>query len=198
MDRDLVDVFISQWRRERPDLDPSSLGVVSRVLLLSKQIEQSADRALARFGISLWQFDVLAALRRAGPPFALSPTDLTRFVTLTSGAMTNRIDRLEQLGFVRRERDAHDRRGVLVALTPEGKRIADESIAARLEAARQNLAALDDAERAAAAGLLRKLVLANAPPADEINGRGRRRTADVTTSTAATGFDAAEDQAGTS
>lgn len=173
MGRDPVDLFIEQWNRERPDLDPSALGVVSRVLMLAKHLEQSADRALARFDLSLWQFDVLAALRRSGPPFRLSPTQLTQLVTLTSGAMTNRLDRLEELALVKRETDPDDRRGVLIVLTPAGRSRVDEAITARLEEARRNLAELPPAQKKKLAAMLRILLIANAGPARP--GGSRRR-----------------------
>ena len=161
MERDAVDLFMEQWRRERSELDPSPLGVVSRVLMLYKFLEQSADRALGPFGLSLWQFDVLAALRRSGKPFRLTPSELMRLVTLTSGAMTNRIDRLEALGLVRREADPDDRRGVLICLTNEGRKLADEAISARLEDARRNTEKLSRQESSTLAGLLRKLLLSS-------------------------------------
>ncbi|MFO0840145.1 MAG: MarR family transcriptional regulator [Phycisphaerae bacterium] len=174
MNRDAVDLFVDQWNSERPDLDPSPLGVVSRVLMLEKLLEQSADRALARFGLSLWQFDVLAALRRSGPPFKLSPTHLMQLVTLTSGAMTNRIDRLEALKLVMRESDPDDRRGVLIALTPEGRKLVDEAIAGRLDAARRDIAELSSDEAATLAALLRKVLIAHAGPITT-QRRNRRR-----------------------
>lgn len=161
MQRDAVDLFIEQWRRERPDLDPTPLGIVSRVQMAAKFLEQSADRALAQFGLTLWQFDVLAGLRRSGPPYKLSPSGLLKLSTLTSGAMTNRIDRLEQLGFVRRESDPSDRRGVLIALTAEGRRLVDEAAADRLADARRNIACFSREESKALADLLRRLKLAN-------------------------------------
>lgn len=160
MERDSVDLFIEQWNRQRPDLDPSALGVVSRVLMLAKHLEHSADRALECFELTLWQFDVLAALRRSGPPFKLSPTRLMQLVTLTSGAMTNRIDRLEQLGLVIREADPDDRRGVHISLTREGRRLVDAAAAARLDDARRNVRIFSNSEQKSLAGLLRRLLLA--------------------------------------
>jgi DNA-binding MarR family transcriptional regulator len=173
---DQVDLFIQQWSRERSDLDPSPLAIVGRVLMLAKWLEQSADRALARFGLSLWQFDVLAALRRSGAPFRLSPTRLMQLVTLTSGAMTNRIDRLEELGMVTREPDPKDRRGVLIRLTPKGQRLVDEVVAVRLEDARRNLAGFSRAEQKDLAGFLRKLMLTvqdGHPARNRVNGGQR-------------------------
>lgn len=158
MKRDQIDLFIEQWRRERPDLDASPLGVVSRILMLYKHLEQTADRALSAFGLTLWQFDVLAALRRSGPPFTLSPTRLMELVTLSSGAMTNRIDRLESLGLVKRRPDPDDRRGVLISLTRSGQKLVDKAISARLDDARQSIAALNGADEKSLAGLLRKLL----------------------------------------
>jgi DNA-binding MarR family transcriptional regulator len=177
MERDPVDLFIEQWNRQRPDLDPSALGVVSRVLMLEKHLEQSADRALSRFDLSLWQFDVLAALRRSGPPFMLSPSRLMQFVTLTSGAMTNRIDRLEEDGLVERREDPDDRRGVLIALTPEGRKLVDEAIAVRLDDARRNIATLSSVEEKTLATLLRKLLIANAGGVTQSARRPKRRKA---------------------
>lgn len=165
MERDPVDLFIEQWERERPDLDASALAIVSRVIMLAKHLEQRADRALERFGLGLWQFDVLAALRRSGPPFKLSPSRLMQFVALTSGAMTNRIDRLEAAGLVLREDDPHDRRGVRIALTDEGKRLVDEAISARLDDARRSIASLTGGDDEKLAALLRRLMLDTVGPA---------------------------------
>jgi DNA-binding MarR family transcriptional regulator len=159
MESDQVDMFIKQWNRERPDLDPAALGVTSRLLMLYKYLEQSADEALEPFGLTLWQFDVLSALRRSGPPFALSPTQLTEVATLSSGAMTNRIDRLESMGLVQRNPDPHDRRGVLIALTPKGKKLVDQAIVARLQDARDVLAPYSKVEQKKLADMLRRLLV---------------------------------------
>lgn len=156
---DPVDVFIDQWRHERPELDAAPLGISSRLLMLYKHLEQSTDRALGRFGLTLWQFDVLAALRRSGEPFALSPTQLIRFMTISSGAMTNRIDRLEEMGLVKRLDDPEDRRGVLIALTPEGRRTVDEAVTARLDEAKRLFAPFSQEEAKTLTDLLRRLLL---------------------------------------
>jgi len=175
MDTDQIDWFMDQWRRERPDLDASPLAVISRILVLSRHLEFSADRALAPFGLSLWQFDVLAALRRSGAPFKLSPTQLMGFVTLSSGAMTNRIDRLEEMGLVRREEDPNDRRGVLITLTPQGRKLVDQAIAVRLEEARRSLTGYTKTDEKLAAGLLRRLLIAFQGAEVGANARSRRR-----------------------
>lgn len=156
---DPVDVFIEQWRHERPELDPTPLGISSRLLMLYKHLEQSTDRALAPFGLTLWQFDVLAALRRSGEPFRLSPTQLIRSMTISSGAMTNRIDRLEEMALVQRLDDPEDRRGVLIALTFEGRRIVDQAITARLEEAKRLFVPFSPEETATLTNLLRQLLL---------------------------------------
>lgn len=159
MKQDIVDMAIEQWTRERPDLDASSLSVVSRSLIAAQKVERSADRALAQFGLTLWQLDVLAALRRSGAPYRLSPTQLMRQVFLSSGAMTNRLDRLETMGLIERTRDAKDRRGVLISLTPKGRKLVDEAIAARFENAREIASVFSKAEARTLANLLRKLVV---------------------------------------
>lgn len=174
MQSDLVDQYMAQWRKQRPELDTSSLGVISRILMLYKYLEQSADASLSRFGLTLWQLDVLTALRRSGPPFALSPTQLMELVTLSSGAMTNRIDRLEALGLVRRDPDPKDRRGVLISLTPEGLRLVDEAITVRLDEARERLGVYSDGEAELLAGLLRKLLVSLESASR--NGASQRRS----------------------
>lgn len=169
---DAVDRFVGQWEQQRPDLDASGLGVVSRVLRLAKHLEQSADRALDPFGLTLWQFDVLAALRRSGAPYTLTPSDLLRQVTLTSGAMTNRIDRLEDLGYVARGDDPNDRRGVRISLTPRGLAIVDAAIESRLEEATRHLVLFSAAERRVLTDLLRRILLSfeRAEPVPRGNG----------------------------
>lgn len=159
VERDLVDEFIDQWRQERPDVDASSLGVISRVLMLYKHIEHAADNVLAPLGLTLWQLDLLAALRRSGRPFTLSPTQLMRALTLSSGAMTNRLDRLEERGLVRRMPDPYDRRGVLVALTDDGRRLTDKAVTIRLELQKRLLESIDESEQQTMTRLLRKLLL---------------------------------------
>jgi DNA-binding MarR family transcriptional regulator len=168
---DPIDLSVAQWRRERPDLDPAPLQVISRILMLYKQLEQSADGALEPFGLTLSQFDVLAALRRSGPPYQLSPTQLSRLVILTSGAMTNRIDRLELMGLVARTPSPDDRRALLVGLTPAGLQRIDAAAGARLDDARRNLAPLTAAEIDGLTSALRKLLVSfgdQAPASDAL------------------------------
>ncbi len=161
MQRDSVDEILEQWSEERPDLDTSSLGVVIRIMALYKAFLRQATSALEEVGLELWEYDVLSALRRQGPPFLLPATGLARETDLSSGAMTNRIDRLESRRLVRRQPDAADRRGVNVSLTARGKRLIDAAIRHRLDAARDSLQTISAAERLQLAKLLRAVVLGN-------------------------------------
>jgi DNA-binding MarR family transcriptional regulator len=157
--RDQVDQALDQWEEERPDLDVSSLEIGSRILRLSKHIRSNVKDVLAPFQLDPWGFDVLATLRRRGEPFAMSPTELRQAAILSSGAMTNRIDRLEHQGLVEREPDLEDRRGVKVHLTSAGQRLIEEAVVSRLEAADQLVSPLTAEERRTLADLLRKLLL---------------------------------------
>lgn len=160
MKRDFADLAIQQWAAMRPELDGRGLHIVSRILRLAKMLEQQADDALAACGLALWQFDVLAALRRSGPPHQLSPTDLLQAVTLSSGAMTNRIDRLEAAGYVVREADPDDRRGVLIRLTEQGIAVADRAIGPRMAQALESCGVLSEQEFDTLSNLLRVLLAA--------------------------------------
>jgi DNA-binding MarR family transcriptional regulator len=157
--RDFVDHILEQWRRERPDLDVSPLAVIARMFRLSRFLERGTEEALRPFGINESQFGVLAALRRAGPPHVLSPTALYHSLLISSGAMTNRLERLTAAGLVRRVPDPRDGRSVLVALTPRGRRVVDEAVAAHAESQHRWLASLSPAERQSLAGMLRRLLL---------------------------------------
>jgi DNA-binding MarR family transcriptional regulator len=159
MQLDRIDQVLEQWQEERPDVDPSALSVVGRVLRLGKHMRRSVKAALAPHSLDLWSFDVLATLRRQGEPFAMSPTELRRAVILTSGAMTNRIDRLEQQGWVERLADPNDRRAVQVRLTSSGRELIDDALETRLANAEDLIGHLTADERRTLAGLLRKLLV---------------------------------------
>src|SRR5690606_39108782 len=120
MDQDVIDEVIKQWRRERPDLDPTPLAVVGRILRLSCHFERQTNEALKPFDLPIWGFDLLGTLRRSGEPYTLTPTELMKSAMLSSGAMTNRIDRLETMGLVERKPAPNDRRSLHVVLTPKG------------------------------------------------------------------------------
>lgn len=153
--RDEVDDLVSAWQAERPDLDVAPLHVLSRVSRLARHLDRARRSACASHDLEPWEFDVLAALRRQGPPYQLSPGGLLRTTLVTSGTMTNRIDRLAGAGLVRRQPDPQDRRGVLVTLTPEGSARVDASLADLLASEQVLLAGLDSGRRAALADLLR-------------------------------------------
>lgn len=156
---DRIDRLLGQWADERPEMDCSGLDVVVRIQEVAKLLRRNEDQALESLDLKMWEYDVLSALRRQGQPFRLPATELAREALLSSGAMTNRIDRLEQRGLVIRENDPADRRAVLVRLSPAGKALADEALGARLTAAREQLARLSSDEQRAIVAGLRKLEL---------------------------------------
>jgi DNA-binding MarR family transcriptional regulator len=156
--RDEVDDLAEAWARERPDLDLAPVAVFSRLSRLSRHLDLARREAFTAQGIEPWEFDVLAALRRAGAPYELSPGRLLRETLVTSGTMTNRVDRLATRGFVERYPDPEDRRGVLVRLTPEGKEAVDGAFTSLLEAERAFLTDLTPRQQTDLADLLRKLL----------------------------------------
>jgi DNA-binding MarR family transcriptional regulator len=125
---DEVDRIVAEWRQERPELDVSALEVLSRVTRLAKHLDRARKSAFAKHSLETWSFDVLAGLRRAGAPYELSPGQLLQQTLVTSGTMTNRIDRLQELGFVERRPEPNDGRGILVRLTSTGKEVVDEAL----------------------------------------------------------------------
>ncbi|XVX19536.1 MarR family winged helix-turn-helix transcriptional regulator [Actinomycetota bacterium] len=155
---DDVDGIVEAWQRERPDLDHRPLHVLSRVSRLSRRLDLDRASAFAQHGLENWEFDVLSALRRAGAPYQLSPGQLVQETLVTSGTMTNRVDRLEGRGLVERSPSPSDRRGVLVTLTPDGRAAVDNAMADLLARERELLADLPDAEQSALADLLRRLL----------------------------------------
>ncbi|UCG51048.1 MAG: MarR family transcriptional regulator [Candidatus Latescibacterota bacterium] len=156
--QDRFDIVRQQWKQERPDLDASGIEVVGRILFLSRKLRRSAARKLARLGLNLWGYDVLASLRRQGPPFRMSPTELSRTTLLSPAAMTNRLDRLEAAGWVQRQPDPVDRRSLLIELTPEGRDLVDEAAGVRLKEAIDSLNPLSESERRDLGDLLRRLL----------------------------------------
>jgi len=159
MPRDIVDEILDQWSDERPELNTAPLGVVIRVMALYRRFSREAASALEPLGLELFEYDVLSALRRQGAPFALPASRLAKETDLSTGAMTNRIDRLEERGLVRRSADEYDRRSVIVRLTKKGRQIIDDAIQYRLDAARESLKKLKSGQRAELAKLLREVML---------------------------------------
>jgi DNA-binding MarR family transcriptional regulator len=156
--RDEVDELVARWRTERPDLDVEPLEVLSRVSRLARHLDRARTAAFASHGLQAWGFDVLSALRRQGPPYQLSPGALLRATLVTSGTMTNRVDRLVEAGFVSRHPDPQDKRGVLVALTARGRAAVDAALEDLLHRERDLLTGLDRAQRRELAALLRILL----------------------------------------
>jgi DNA-binding MarR family transcriptional regulator len=155
---DAVDRIIGQWNRERPDVDVSPLEVIGRLSRLSRLVDGVLAKNFARYGIEAWMFDVMATLRRSGEPFELSAGQLVKQTMVTTGAMTNRIDRMEQRGLVERV-SAADRRKVIVRLTAEGLRLVDEVVVTHQEIEQEILAPLSDRRRADLAKHLRTTLL---------------------------------------
>lgn len=153
-----MDRLVGAWARERPDLDVRPLEVLSRVTRLARHLDRARSTAFAAHDLEGWEFDVLAALRRAGRPYVLSPGQLVDLTMVTSGTMTNRVDRLETRSLVQRLPDPADRRGVHVRLTPRGKERVDSALADLLHRERDLLRGLSRDDQDALSTLLRRLV----------------------------------------
>ena len=157
---DAVDLILAQWARERPDLDCSPMGIIGRISQLQREVHLAQRATFARHGLDAPSFDVLAALRRAGPPYQLTPTALMRTALVTSGAITQRLDRLEEKGLITRERSEADGRAVVVTLTDAGRAALDSALPDHLETERALLAGLSDREREQLATLLCRFLVA--------------------------------------
>jgi DNA-binding MarR family transcriptional regulator len=157
--RDEVDTLLDAWRRERPDLDVAPMEVLSRISRLAHHLDRRRAAAFSAHGLEPWEFDVLAALRRSGAPYQLSPGQLLRETLVTSGTMTNRVDRLAARGLVKRDDHPGDRRGVLVRLTDQGRETVDATLADLLAAERTMLDGLAETDRAQLVRMLRGLLL---------------------------------------
>jgi DNA-binding MarR family transcriptional regulator len=159
MQLDPVDKILAQWQRERPDLDVSPMGIIGRMGRLSKYLERAIQVTFSEFGLTIAEFDVLAALRRSGQPYRLSPTELFQMLMVSSGTMTHRVDLLEQAQLVKRIPDPGDRRGTLIQLTDRGFDVIEKAVAAHVANEHHALSALEQSEREALASLLRKLLI---------------------------------------
>ena len=160
---DRIDAILDQWRSERPELDVAPLGLVGRLFLVTQLAGDELGENLAGHGLQAGWFDLLAALRRAGPPYELNPTALMRATMLSSGGTTKRLDRLVEAGLVKRRSDPTDRRGTLVGLTERGKAVVDNALEAHLAAEERLLRPLSATDRALLDRLLR-VVLAELEP----------------------------------
>ena len=153
---DAIDRMMAAWKEARPDLDPSPMELVGRVIVLAEHLERSVEAALERHHLTLGQFDILATLRRHGPKGGLTPTQLLESVMLSSGGMTARLDTLERDKLIYRKQEPRDRRMVLVALTAKGRRVIDASTATRFAEAAESMPPLTTDERTTLADLLRR------------------------------------------
>ena len=157
MGKDHVARIVEQWKKERPDLDPSPMAIIGRLSRLSRYIESELETNFKEHGLQSGTFDLLASLRRSGEPYTLTPTHLQKEMMLSSGATTHRIDLLEKQNLIERLADPNDRRGTLVKLTQEGKNLIDEVIVTHLETETKLLSDLTPSQQKELSKLLAKL-----------------------------------------
>jgi DNA-binding MarR family transcriptional regulator len=154
---DAVDAIIAMWAREKPELDATPMGIVGRISRVSRLLDKELKDFFADYGLEFWEFDVLATLRRSGAPYELSAGALLKTAMVTSGAITNRVDRMETKGLVERVRDPGDRRGVRIRLTPAGLELIDKLVPLHLANERRLLSVLTADDGDTLADLLRTL-----------------------------------------
>ncbi|MFE7526672.1 MarR family winged helix-turn-helix transcriptional regulator [Kitasatospora sp. NPDC057542] len=159
--RDTVDDIVEQWARARPDLDAGPMALIGRLRRLSVRVDNALREYFTACGLDSSEFDVLATLRRSGEPYELNARALLKSAMVTSGAITNRVDRLSAKGLVERNPCPTDRRAVLVRLTPAGKELIDGALAGHVHNEERILSALDADERTQLDALLRKLLVAH-------------------------------------
>ena len=155
---DHVDRILAQWNRERPDLDVEPMGLLGRLARVRAHLAREIEKALAGHGLNSASFDVLATLRRSGPPYRLSPGDLIATTMVSSGTMTNRLDQLEKAGLIERSHNPDDRRSVIIALTPKGFALVDETVTAHVANQHRLIEGLSHEDCAELDGLLRKFL----------------------------------------
>ncbi|MGA9277353.1 MarR family winged helix-turn-helix transcriptional regulator [Ilumatobacter sp.] len=160
MPLDRVDEIVEQWKVQRPDLDTSGMAIIGRLARLERQIRPLLDDVFERHDLESWEFDVLATLLRSGDPHQLTPGRLLESTMVTSGAMTNRLDRLERRGLVRRSKSPDDGRQVLVTLTEPGRTVVDRAVTDHAENERRIVGAMSADERRELTALLRRLQIA--------------------------------------
>lgn len=154
---DEVDLLIDAWAGQLPEIDFSPLDVMSRLRRVAHQLNSIRAAAFKSADLAIWEFDVLAALRRAGEPFQMSPALLVRATMVTSGTLSNRLDLLEERGLVERRKNPVDGRGVLVHMTETGRELVDRAMIALVASEDEQLTPLSHAERAQLIELLRRL-----------------------------------------
>jgi DNA-binding MarR family transcriptional regulator len=158
--RDAVDAIVEEWAAVRPEVDSSPIEVIGRISRLSRLVDRRLAENFARHGIEAWMYDVLATLRRGGAPYELTAGDLVDRTMVTTGAITNRIDRLLERGLVERFPGADDRRRVIVRLTAAGLDLVDEVVEGHLAVEREILSPLSDRQQQQLSGQLRSILLA--------------------------------------
>lgn len=156
---DHVDRLRQQWAREMPDLDTEPMAILGRAYRLSNLVRPSIEATFASFELDRGEFDVIATLRRSGPPYRLTPTELYTSLMISSGGLTHRLDRLQKAGLIARERSAADGRSVVVGLTDAGAALAEKAFRADMASEAGYLAGLSSQDRAELASLLRKLLV---------------------------------------
>ncbi|MYN12589.1 MarR family transcriptional regulator [Pusillimonas sp. TS35] len=155
---DAIDKILLQWKQERPDLDVGPMGTIGRIKRLNQHLVRSMETTWAEYGLNAASFDVLATLRRAGSPHALSPGDLMASTMVTSGTMTHRIDQLEKAGLVERVKNPDDGRGFLISLSSNGYKLIDKAVTAHVETQARLVATLTDEQRSQLDDLLRQFL----------------------------------------
>ena len=158
-EKDIIDTLITDWKLERPELDTEAMNIVGRIIILGKILEKRASHTLKKNGIHYTDLDVLATIRRSGPPYKLTPKQLIKSVLITSGAMTALLDRLTKLGLIYREADLKDKRVKFAGLTEKGIQVIDEAIEIRFKDANLSIEVLDKEEYLNMSDLLRKLLV---------------------------------------
>ncbi|MDN3616901.1 MAG: MarR family winged helix-turn-helix transcriptional regulator [Vibrio gallaecicus] len=152
---DAIDRVLEQWAKEKPDLETEAMAMMGRVMRIAKYMETEVAELHKRYDLKLGEFDVLATLRRSGKPYLLTPSELIGSLMLTSGAMTNRLDKLEGKGLIARAHSKEDRRSVTVELTKKGLILIDEMIIEHVETQKRLVQSLTDNQKQSANALLK-------------------------------------------
>ena len=171
---DAVDDILVQWQRERPDLDVSPMGIIGRLNRCTALLTRKVEEVFAQFDLSVWEFDMLAALRRSGAPYRLAPTTLFSTLMVTSGTMTHRMQRLEHRGLILRVSNPDDARSSLVQLTDAGLDLINQAVKAHVDNEHRLLAPLKPADLAALEHRLSLLLQTLEQPAEESRAKGKR------------------------
>jgi len=164
---DAVDNLINQWKAQRPDLQSDVMGIFGRFGRIWNYATRSVEETLSRWGLQMGDFDVLATVRRSGPPFTMAPSQLTHWLMLSPSGITSRLDRLEKAGLIERKPSEEDRRSLLIVLTPKGRKVVDEAVAAHVANQHKMLASLSAADRKNLDQILRTLLASFEKPQQE-------------------------------